>query len=61
MKTNIPNKMTAGRLVLAAVFFILVSYDDATALYWAVVVFVLACVTDFLDGYLARRLDQSTA
>jgi len=61
MKTNIPNKITAGRLVLAAVFFVLVSYDDPTTLSWAVVVFVIACVTDFFDGYFARRLNQSTA
>jgi len=61
MKTNIPNKITAGRLVLAAIFFVLVSYDGRTTLCWAAAVFALACVTDFLDGYLARRLDQATA
>lgn len=60
MKTNIPNKITAGRLVLAIVFFVLVSYEDPTTLLWAAIVFVVACATDFLDGYLARRLNQST-
>jgi CDP-diacylglycerol--glycerol-3-phosphate 3-phosphatidyltransferase len=61
MKMNVPNKITAGRLLLAVVFFVLVSYDDRTTLLWADVVFVVACATDFLDGYFARRLNQVTA
>ena len=61
MTNNIPNKITAGRLALAIVFFVLVSSEDSTTLFWADMVFVVACVTDFLDGYFARRLNQVTA
>ena len=60
MKTNIPNKITAGRLLLAIVFFVLVCYEDRTTLFWADAVFIVACATDFLDGYFARRLNQIT-
>lgn len=61
MTNNVPNKITAGRLVLAIVFFVLVSYEDSTTLFWADVVFIVACATDWLDGYFARRLNQVTA
>ena len=67
MTNNVPNKITAGRLMLAVVFFILVSYEKTDTLLgiktllWADIVFVVACVTDFLDGYLARKLNQETA
>jgi CDP-diacylglycerol--glycerol-3-phosphate 3-phosphatidyltransferase len=58
---NLPNRITLGRLILAVVFFVLVSFDDPAALTWAEAVFVAACVTDFLDGYLARKYHLETA
>src|SRR4051794_37021899 len=54
---NVPNTMTLSRLVLAVVVFALISYGY----YWSsVVVFTAAAVTDALDGYLARLLNQET-
>src|SRR3954452_1692475 len=54
---NVPNTLTLSRLVLAVVVFALISYGY----YWsAVVVFTMAAITDALDGYLARLLDQAT-
>jgi CDP-diacylglycerol--glycerol-3-phosphate 3-phosphatidyltransferase len=47
-----------SRLVLAVVVFALV----ANGRYWsALIVFVVAALTDTLDGYFARLLDQGTA
>jgi CDP-diacylglycerol--glycerol-3-phosphate 3-phosphatidyltransferase len=55
---NVPNTLTMGRLALAAVVFALI----ATGWYLgALVVFGLAALTDALDGYCARLLNQSTA
>jgi len=55
---NVPNSLTMARLALSLVVFALVGHSW----YWsALVVFVLAAVTDGLDGYFARRLGQSTA
>lgn len=55
---NIPNGLSLARLVLAIASLALI-----TAGYFqtALVVFALAAVSDGLDGYLARRLNQATA
>jgi CDP-diacylglycerol--glycerol-3-phosphate 3-phosphatidyltransferase len=54
---NVPNVLTLSRLGLAVVVFALV----ANGRYWsALVVFVIAALTDALDGYFARLLDQGT-
>ncbi|HEV3261631.1 MAG TPA: CDP-diacylglycerol--glycerol-3-phosphate 3-phosphatidyltransferase [Gemmataceae bacterium] len=49
---NLPNQLTAARLVLAVVLFLLI-----TGQYWAwcIVVFAVAALTDYLDGYFARK------
>lgn len=49
---NVPNQLTAGRLVLGVVLFGLI---DREAWWWCVAVFAVAATTDWLDGYLARR------
>lgn len=55
---NVPNSLSVARLVLAGVVFALI--DHAYYLP-ALVVFVIAALTDALDGYLARLLNQATA
>ncbi len=49
---NLPNQLTAGRLVLSLVLFGLIS-----AQWWlaCLAVFALAAFTDWLDGYVARK------
>lgn len=58
---NTPNKITLSRLLLipVVVFFYLASFIPYGKLV-ATVVFVIACLTDFLDGYLARKNNQVT-
>jgi CDP-diacylglycerol--glycerol-3-phosphate 3-phosphatidyltransferase len=61
MFRHVPNALTAMRLLLAGVFFVLLGYyqnqgrGDPTLLNIAFLVYVIALITDFLDGYLARR------
>jgi len=58
---QLPNQLTMFRLVLAAAFFVLLNcfrygaQSPAWLLPIAIVVFILAAITDSLDGYLARR------
>jgi CDP-diacylglycerol---glycerol-3-phosphate 3-phosphatidyltransferase len=49
---NLPNQLTAARLVLAVVLFALIA---GRYWLWCVVVFAAAAFTDWLDGYLARK------
>jgi len=54
---NLPNILTFIRLLLVPVFaFLLPQSQDSTAVrWWATVVFGIAALTDFIDGYLARK------
>lgn len=57
---NIPNLLTVLRVLLIP-FFILLFYLPFSWSYLAsAVVFAIAAVTDWLDGYLARKWQQST-
>ncbi|MFC5403606.1 CDP-diacylglycerol--glycerol-3-phosphate 3-phosphatidyltransferase [Cohnella soli] len=49
---NVPNMLTMARFVLIPVFLFLYLNDQAIA---AVIVLLAAGLTDFLDGYIARR------
>jgi CDP-diacylglycerol--glycerol-3-phosphate 3-phosphatidyltransferase len=54
---NVPNVLTAMRLVLAVVVFVLVPLGWYAS---ALVVFIVAAVTDWVDGWWARRFGQVT-
>jgi CDP-diacylglycerol--glycerol-3-phosphate 3-phosphatidyltransferase len=55
---SIPNLLSTSRFVLAVVLFVLIAMGSWLA---CLLVFVVATVTDWLDGYLARRLGQTSA
>ncbi len=57
---NLPNQITAARLVLAVVMFGVIPWGTGTAYLAATVLFVLAAGTDWLDGYLARKYNLVT-
>ncbi|MGN0165118.1 MAG: CDP-diacylglycerol--glycerol-3-phosphate 3-phosphatidyltransferase [Lachnospiraceae bacterium] len=53
---NLPNKITVFRVILIPVFVVLLMVEQIPYYnFIALGVFVLACVTDFLDGYIARK------
>jgi len=58
---NIPNLLTVLRIVLIPVFIVLFYLPVNWGREAATAVFVLAAITDWLDGYLARRLQLLTA
>lgn len=52
---NTPNKLTVLRMILVPVFMVLMMFDDLTMQMSGLLVFIVASITDWLDGYLARR------
>ncbi len=54
---NVPNQLTTARLVLSIVVFVLIPLKMYMA---ALVVFIIAASTDWIDGYWARRYGQVT-
>jgi CDP-diacylglycerol---glycerol-3-phosphate 3-phosphatidyltransferase len=52
-----PNHLTALRFVLIPVVIILLALDFD---WWALAVFIVATMTDFIDGAMARKRDQIT-
>lgn len=56
LKINLPTILTLSRIVLIPVFVIVVYQHP----FWGAAVFGIASITDFLDGYFARRSGQVT-
>ena len=52
---NLPNKLSMLRILMIPVFVILTLMNAPAAQYAAVGVFVLASITDALDGHIARK------
>ncbi|MBI2354414.1 MAG: CDP-diacylglycerol--glycerol-3-phosphate 3-phosphatidyltransferase [Deltaproteobacteria bacterium] len=53
---NLPNMLTMMRIAAIPVLAVLLVSSSRSAGFWAAAVFALASVTDWLDGYLARRM-----
>lgn len=58
---NLPNILTISRVVLVAIMLGFLEMSIPFAKSMALVVFVIAGITDFLDGYLARRWHMTSA
>lgn len=54
---NTANKLTLCRVVMIPIFIVLLYLEFAGHLWVALAVFILASVTDFVDGYVARHYD----
>lgn len=61
MPLTIPNLLTFFRILLIPVFVAAFYLPFRDHLLAAAVIFALAAITDWFDGYLARRLGQMTA
>lgn len=66
MKFNTPNKLTIFRIVLIPFFMVFLLYNifggekEMLCRIVSAAIFIIASVTDFLDGYLARKNGQIT-
>ena len=54
---TLPNLLSALRLALVPVFLLLLLSNNQL---WSIIVLAFSGLTDFLDGFLARKLNQTT-
>lgn len=57
---NLPNAITVSRLILTAAFIIFVAWESTWGHVTALILFIVAAASDFLDGWLARKLNLVT-
>ena len=57
---NTANKLTILRVFMIPVFLLVLYLDVPNANCWALAIFVIASLTDTLDGYIARHYNQTT-
>lgn len=57
---NTANKLTLSRVVMIPIFLVLMYWAFPGHKYAALAVFILASITDFVDGYIARHYNQVT-
>ena len=57
----LPNLLTIARIAAVPLIVALLLIDGAGARWTALVLFVAAALTDYVDGYLARKLSQRSA
>lgn len=53
---NLPNLLTMGRVLAIPLVLWLMAQETREANFWATMAYSAAAVTDFIDGYLARRM-----
>lgn len=54
---NTPNKITVARIILVPVFMLLLYFGQT---YWALAVYIIACLSDLVDGKIARKYNLVT-
>ncbi|HEY5957678.1 MAG TPA: CDP-diacylglycerol--glycerol-3-phosphate 3-phosphatidyltransferase [Polyangiaceae bacterium] len=54
---NLPNLLTFGRIGIIPLVLWLIDRGSPKDCLWAAIVYALACLTDLIDGYLARRMN----
>jgi CDP-diacylglycerol--glycerol-3-phosphate 3-phosphatidyltransferase len=58
---TLPDRLTLGRALAVPIVIVLFAWDFPNHVYWATGVFVVAMATDQIDGWLARRWNQTSA
>ena len=58
---NLPNMITASRILLTPVFIFLLVSDNSILVQCAAAVFLIAAISDWYDGWYARRYNETSA
>ncbi len=57
---NLPNILTLSRIAAVPAVVLLLMFESKESCFWAAFIFTLASLTDWLDGYLARKWEIVT-
>jgi CDP-diacylglycerol--glycerol-3-phosphate 3-phosphatidyltransferase len=57
---NVPNILTLGRILMIPMMVLAFYWFGEHGKIWAAILFAFAAITDWFDGYLARKLNQTT-
>ena len=58
---NLPNKLTLIRMILTPIFLVVFLAEFIPYHYFlGLAIYSIGCITDFLDGYIARNYNQTT-
>lgn len=57
---NLANKLTISRIVLAAIFILCLFIKGVGAKFFALAIFLIASITDYYDGLIARKNNSIT-
>ncbi len=57
---NLPNTITVSRLFLTAGFILFVAKETTWGYLTALILFIIAAISDFVDGWLARKMNLVT-
>lgn len=58
MKLNLPNILSIIRILIAPIFLIYLITDGMQAIYIACILYFVASITDYFDGWLARKFNS---
>ena len=61
MNAKLPNLLTFSRILLIPLLIVFFYLPYRWSMYFCTLIFILAMLTDWLDGYLARRFNQQSA
>ncbi len=60
LPVNLPNAITVSRLFLTAGFILFVTLESTWGHLTALILFIIAAISDFVDGWLARKMNLIT-
>ncbi|MEE6207655.1 MAG: CDP-diacylglycerol--glycerol-3-phosphate 3-phosphatidyltransferase [Alphaproteobacteria bacterium] len=58
---NVPNILTISRIALIPFIFLSIFFTSSSYAILALIMFIVASITDYLDGYLARAWNETSA
>ena len=58
---NIPNILTLLRILIIPIILVFLEIDNEFYRWLALLLYIIACLSDFLDGYLARKFELESS